>query len=96
MDRYDRSTGTYGSSWQKVLKNDGHYVYVAPGPHHVPGEEPVWAGLTSVFMYNKGIMKVTSKQQALETLKRIAYNPGIADQYTEEEIEKLEEQAAKK
>jgi hypothetical protein len=41
MDRYDRSTGTYGSSWQKVLKNDGHYVYVAPGPHHVPGEEPV-------------------------------------------------------
>jgi hypothetical protein len=47
-------------------------------------------------MYNNGTMKVTSKQQALETLKRIAYNPGIADQYTEEEIEKLEEQAAKK
>ena len=41
-------------------------------------------------------MKETSKQQALETLKRIVYNPGIADQYTEEEIEMLEEQAAKK
>ena len=50
----------------------------------------------SVFMYNNGTMKVTSKQQALETLKRIAFNPSIADQYTEEEIEKLEEQAAKK
>jgi len=41
-------------------------------------------------------MKVMNKQQALEALKRIAYNPGIADQYTEEEIEMLEEQAAKK
>ncbi len=50
----------------------------------------------SMLMYNNGTMKVTSKQQAVETLKRIAYNPGIADQYTEEEIEKLEEQAARK
>ena len=41
MDRYDRSTGTYGSSWQKVLKHDDHWVYVEPGPHYVPGEEPV-------------------------------------------------------
>ena len=41
-------------------------------------------------------MKVTNKQQAVETLKRIAYNPSIADQYTEEEIKSLEELAAKK
>ena len=41
MDRYDRSTGTYGSSWYKALSNGTHEVYVAPGPHYVPGEEPV-------------------------------------------------------
>ena len=46
-----------------------------------------------MFVYNNSMM---TKQQAFETLKRIAYNPGIADQYTEEEIEKLEELAARK
>lgn len=49
-----------------------------------------------MFLYNNVTMKITNKQQALETLKRIAYNPGIADQYTEEEIEKLEELAVRK
>jgi hypothetical protein len=37
-----------------------------------------------------------NKMQALVALKRIAKDPGIADQFTEEEIEKLEELAAKK
>jgi hypothetical protein len=37
-----------------------------------------------------------NKVQALATLKRIAHNPDIADQFTEEEIEKLEELAARK
>jgi hypothetical protein len=37
-----------------------------------------------------------NKMQALIALKRIAYDPSIADQYTEEEIEKLEELAARK
>ena len=35
-----------------------------------------------------------TKRQAIETLKRIANNPGLADQFTEEEIEELEELAA--
>jgi len=37
-----------------------------------------------------------NKAQALVVLKRIIHEPGIADQYTEEEIEKLEELAARK
>ena len=37
-----------------------------------------------------------NKAQALMALKRIASDPGIADQYTEEEIEKLEELAARR
>jgi hypothetical protein len=37
-----------------------------------------------------------NKAQALATLKHIIKEPGIADQYTEEEIEKLEELAARK
>jgi len=37
-----------------------------------------------------------NKAQALAALKRIIKDPGIADQYTEEEIEKLEELAARK
>jgi hypothetical protein len=37
-----------------------------------------------------------NKIQALATLKRIAHDSSIADQFTEEEIEKLEELAAKK
>jgi len=37
-----------------------------------------------------------NKIQALATLKRIANDPSIADQFTEEEIEKLEELAARK
>jgi hypothetical protein len=37
-----------------------------------------------------------NKAQALMALKRIANDPGIADQYTEEEIEKLEELAARR
>ena len=37
-----------------------------------------------------------NKAQALAALKRIIKEPGIADQYTEEEIEKLEELAATK
>jgi len=37
-----------------------------------------------------------NKSQALAALKRIQREPGIADQYTEEEIEKLEQLAAKK
>jgi hypothetical protein len=37
-----------------------------------------------------------NKAQALVALKRILQDPGIADQYTEEEIEKLEELAARK
>ena len=37
-----------------------------------------------------------NKAQALAALKHIIQEPGIADQYTEEEIEKLEELAAKK
>jgi len=40
MDRYDRSTGAYGSSWYKALCNGTHEVYVAPGPCYLPGEEP--------------------------------------------------------
>jgi hypothetical protein len=37
-----------------------------------------------------------NKAQALVALKRIIHEPCIADQYTEEEIEKLEELAARK
>jgi hypothetical protein len=37
-----------------------------------------------------------NKLQALAALKRIQREPGIADQYTEEEIKKLEELAAKR
>ena len=37
-----------------------------------------------------------NKAQALSALKRIIKDPGIADQYTEEEIEKLEELAVRK
>jgi hypothetical protein len=37
-----------------------------------------------------------NKAQALAALKRIIHEPGIADQYTEEEIEKLEKLAARK
>jgi hypothetical protein len=37
-----------------------------------------------------------NKSQARKALMRIAQEPGIADQYTEEEIEKLEELAARK
>ena len=37
-----------------------------------------------------------NKAQALAALKRIIQEPGIADQYTEEEIEKLEELAARR
>jgi vesicle coat complex subunit len=37
-----------------------------------------------------------NKAQALAALKRIQREPGIADQYTEEEIERLEELAAKR
>jgi hypothetical protein len=42
MDRYDRSSGTYGSSWFKVLSDgSGSEVQVASGPHYEPGVEPV-------------------------------------------------------
>jgi hypothetical protein len=41
MERYDRSRGTFGSSWEKVLSNGTHVVVVGPGPHYVPGEDPV-------------------------------------------------------
>lgn len=37
-----------------------------------------------------------NKTQAQAALRRILKDPGIADQYTEEEIEKLEELAARK
>jgi len=37
-----------------------------------------------------------TKKEALSTLNRIARDPSLADQFTEEEIEKLEELAAKK
>jgi hypothetical protein len=37
-----------------------------------------------------------NKAQAQQALMRIVIEPGIADQYTEEEIEKLEELAARK
>ena len=37
-----------------------------------------------------------NKAQALAALKRIIKEPGIADPYTEEEIEKLEELAARR
>ena len=37
-----------------------------------------------------------NKAQALAALKRIIQEPGIADQYTEEEIGKLEELVARK
>lgn len=37
-----------------------------------------------------------TQKQALITLKRIARDPSLADQFTEEEIEELEELAAKK
>jgi hypothetical protein len=36
-----------------------------------------------------------NKNQAVTTLKRIARDPVLADQFTEEEIEKLEEIANK-
>ena len=37
-----------------------------------------------------------NKAQAQAALKRILKDPGIADQYTEDEIEKIEELAARK
>jgi hypothetical protein len=37
-----------------------------------------------------------NKIQAIAALKRIQREPSIADQYTEEEIEKLEELATKR
>ena len=37
-----------------------------------------------------------NKAQAQQALMRIVMEPGISDQYTEEEIEKLEELAARK
>ena len=40
--------------------------------------------------------KKMNKAQALAALKRIIIDPGIADQYTEQEIEKIEELAARK
>jgi hypothetical protein len=41
MDRYDRSTGAYGSSWEQVLSNGTHVVVVGHGrPNHVPGHVP--------------------------------------------------------
>ena len=36
-----------------------------------------------------------NKAQALAALKRIQREPGIADQYTEEEIDKMEELATR-
>ena len=42
------------------------------------------------------LLNIMNKAQALAALKRIIKEPGIADQYTEEEIEKLEELAARK
>ncbi len=36
-----------------------------------------------------------NKTQAQQALMRIVLEPGIADQYTEDEIEKLEELAAR-
>ena len=41
-----------------------------------------------------GTFKMSSKE-ARNLLKRITNNPGLADQFTEEEIEKLEELAKK-
>ena len=41
-----------------------------------------------------GAFKMSSKE-ARDLLKRIGDNPGLADQFTEEEIEKLEELAKK-
>lgn len=46
--------------------------------------------------YCNSPVKKMNKAQALAALKRIIKDPGIADQYTEEEIEKLEELAARK
>lgn len=37
-----------------------------------------------------------NKLQAVAALKRIQREPGIVDQYTEEEIEKMEELATKR
>jgi len=37
-----------------------------------------------------------TRKEALATLNRIARDPSLADQFTEEEIEKLEELASKK
>jgi len=37
-----------------------------------------------------------TKKEAIKLLKQIISNPNLADQFTEEEIEKLEELAAKK
>jgi len=37
-----------------------------------------------------------SKEEALDILKRIQYNPDLVDQLTEEEIEELQKLAAKK
>jgi len=37
-----------------------------------------------------------TKKEALSTLKRIGRDPSLADQFTEEEIEKLEELVARK
>ena len=45
--------------------------------------------------YCNSSIKMT-KKEALTTLKRITRDPSIADQFTEEEIEKLEELAARK
>lgn len=41
-------------------------------------------------------VKKMNKAQAQAAIKRILKDPGIADQYTEEEIEKIEELAARK
>lgn len=45
---------------------------------------------------NRNSFAEMTKKEALTTLKRIARDPSLADQFTEEEIEKLEELAAKK
>jgi hypothetical protein len=42
------------------------------------------------------LLNIMNKTQAQAALKRILKDPGIADQYTEEEIEKIEELAARK
>ena len=52
-------------------------------------------GLIIIFVIGgHGAFKMSSKE-ARDLLKRIGDNPGLADQFTEEEIEKLEELAKK-